>query len=194
MNIRKAEKSDQEGIALCIAEGFKRDFDLLCKDTKKVAKALSLGIQTDKFYVAEAENKIVGVAGVSDCTGRAVKTDTVAYIRNFGLLKGLLAKLVLKGEFEKPLKYPASTGFIEFVAVRRSEQRKGIATKLLKTCLLTCSYQEFILDVISANAAAFSCYTNLGFKEFKRISEKHGHKEAYEKILMRYEKGEHLMP
>ena len=61
INIRQARENDRSEIALCIAEGFKKDFDVLCKNTHTVAAAISTGIQISKFYVAESENEVVGV-------------------------------------------------------------------------------------------------------------------------------------
>ena len=47
--------------------------------------------------------------------------------------------------------------------------------------------QDFVLDVTDINNNAIKCYTNIGFEEFKRISEKHGKQKGFnEKIFMRY--------
>ncbi len=35
VHIRKAEETDRNSAALCIAEGFEKDFSVLCKDIKK---------------------------------------------------------------------------------------------------------------------------------------------------------------
>lgn len=98
--IRFALESEREAIARCIAEGFERDFSLFSKDTDKVTAALVPGIVPRRFYVAERRQEIVGVAGISDSTERAVYTDARALRINFGFWKGMLAKLVLKLEFE----------------------------------------------------------------------------------------------
>ena len=132
INIRQATENDRSDIALCIAEGFKKDFDVLCKNTHTVANAISTGIQISKFYVAESENKVVGVVAISDCNGRAATTDIASYKENFGFIKGNIANLVLKEEFESPLGYPPTTGYIEFAAVRNTYRRKGIATSMLE--------------------------------------------------------------
>lgn len=189
INIRQATEDDRSDIALCIAEGFKKDFDVLCKNTHTVATAISTGIQISKFYVTESENEIVGVMAISDCNGRAVATDIASYKKNFGFIKGNIANLVLKEEFESPLDYPPTTGYIEFVAVRNTYQRKGIATTMLKESIIQSFYGDYVLDVTDVNTAAIRCYSALGFKEFKRIKEKHSKQKGFSaKIYMRYQK------
>ncbi|MCI9128271.1 MAG: GNAT family N-acetyltransferase [Eubacterium sp.] len=187
INIRQANENDRNDIALCIAEGFKKDFDVLCKNTHTVATAINTGIQISKFYVAESQNKVVGVVAISDCNGRAVVTDISSYKKNFGFIKGNIANLVLKEEFESSLDYPPTTGYIEFVAVRNTHQRKGIATFMLKESMTQSSYEDYVLDVTDVNTAAIRCYSALGFKEFKRVEEKHSKQKGFSaKIYMRY--------
>ena len=189
INIRQANENDRIDIALCIAEGFKKDFDVLCKNTHIVATAISTGIQISKFYVAESENEVVGVVAISDCNGRAAVTDIASYKENFGFIKGNIANLVLKEEFESSLDYPPTTGYIEFVAVRNTHQRKGIATSMLKESMIQSSYEDYVLDVTDVNSAAIRCYSALGFREFKRVEEKHSKQKGFSaKIYMKYQK------
>ena len=189
INIRQANENDRCDIALCIAEGFKKDFDVLCKNTHTVATAISTGLRISKFYVAESENEVVGVMAISDCNGRAAATDIASYKENFGFFKGNIANLVLKEEFESPLDYPPTTGYIEFVAVRNTYQRKGIVTSMLKESMIQSSYEAYVLDVTDVNTAAIRCYSALGFKEFKRVKEKHSKQKGFSaKIYMRYQK------
>ena len=90
-------------------------------------------------------------------------------------------------EFEGQLEYPITTGYIEFVAVRKKYRKQGIATTMLQESMLLAHYQYFVLDVTDINSNAIKCYTNIGFEEFKRISEKHGKQKGFnEKIFMRY--------
>lgn len=191
--IRRAIESDREAIALCIAEGFEKDFSVLCKDTGTVAKAISGGIQIDKFYVAETEEGIAGVAAVSDCKGRAVVTDATSYRKHFGLIKGIIAGMVLKEEFEAVLEYPSTVGYLEFVTVRGQYRRQGLATTLLKECLAVGEYEEYVLDVTDVNTAARSCYTKIGFSEYQTVPEKHPKQKGFNaKIYMKYKPAEHF--
>lgn len=182
INIRPARANEREAIAFCIAEGFERDFSVFSKDARRVADALAPGIRTEKFYVAEQGGEVVAVAGISDCTGRAVYTDWKSYRKNFGLLKGTLATLVLKPEFEGRLEFSPVTGFVEFVAVRKTHRRRGIASQLLKESMEQSAYEEFVLDVMTENTPAKCCYEKIGFRAFKSEKKRNG----YIKTFMHY--------
>ena len=53
--------------------------------------------------------------------------------------------------------------------------------------MLLTNYQDFVLDVTDINNNAIKCYTSIGFKEFKRIPEKHGKQKGFnERIFIRY--------
>lgn len=186
-HIRKAIEADRYNIALCIAEGFEKDFSVLSKDSNRIASAIASGLQIKKFYVAETDENIVGIMAISDCHGRAANVDKIALRKHLGFLKGMIASIVLKEEFERQLDYPITTGYIEFVAVREKYRRNGIATFMLKESIELSGYQNFILDVTDINTKAIQCYSRFGFKEFKRIPEKHIKQKGFsEKIYMYY--------
>lgn len=187
VKVRRAVERDRREIAACIAEGFEKDFSILCQDTGKVAEAIGGGLQLERFYVAEVEGAVAGVAAVSDCRGRASVVDGKACRRQFGLIKGLLAGVVLRGEFERPPAYPSTTGYLEFVATRKRMQRQGVATALLRGIMEMGGYQEYILDVVDTNSGAYHCYERLGFETFRREKEPHGKQKGFEeRIFMRY--------
>ncbi|MEH2954930.1 GNAT family N-acetyltransferase [Candidatus Merdisoma sp. JLR.KK011] len=187
VHIRKAKETDRNNVALCIAEGFEKDFSILCKDKQKVADAIKTGLNMEKFYVADMKGNIVGVLAISDCNGRAARAEKASLKRHFGFFKGIIGTFVLKEEFEKQLEYPITTGYIEFVAVRKKYRRQGIAAAMLQESMLLTNYQDFVLDVTDININAIKCYTSIGFEEFKRIPEKHGKQKGFnEKIFMRY--------
>lgn len=187
VHIRKAKETDRNNIALCIAEGFEKDFSILCKDNQKVADAIAAGLNLERFYVADMNGTIAGVLAVSDCNGRAARAEKVSLKKHFGFLKGVISTFVLKEEFEKQLEYPVTTGYIEFVAVRKKYRRQGIAATMLQESMLLTNYQDFVLDVTDINDNAIQCYTRIGFEEFKRIPEKHGKQKGFnERIFMRY--------
>ena len=95
----------------------------------------------------------------------------VSLKKHFGFLKGVISTFVLKEEFEKQLEYPVTTGYIEFVAVRKKYRRQGIAATMLQESMLLTNYQDFVLDVTDINDNAIQCYMRIGFEEFKRILE-----------------------
>ncbi len=187
VHIRKAKETDRNNIALCIAEGFEKDFSIFCKDNQKVADAIAAGLNLERFYVADINGTIAGVLAVSDCNGRAARAEKVSLKKHFGFLKGVISTFVLKKEFEKQLEYPVITGYIEFVAVRKKYRRQGIAATMLQESMMLTNYQDFVLDVTDTNDNAIQCYTRIGFEEFKRIPEKHGKQKGFnERIFMRY--------
>jgi len=187
VHIRKAKETDRNSVALCIAEGFEKDFSILCKDNQKVADAISNGLDIERFYVAEISGDVAGVVAISDCNGRAAKADKASLKKYFGFIKGIIGAIVLKKEFETPLDYPHTTGYIEFVAVRKNYRKQGIATTMLLESMKLTSYQDFVLDVTDVNTNAINCYTKIGFEEFKRVPEKHGKQKGFNaKIYMRY--------
>lgn len=152
-----------------------------------MADAIAAGLNMERFYVADIKGTIAGVLAISDCSGRAARAEKVSLKKPFGFFKGIIGTFVLKEEFEKQLAYPITTGYIEFVAVRKKYRKQGIATTMLQESMSLTNYQDFVLDVTDINNNAIKCYTNIGFEEFKRIPEKHGNQKGFnEKIFMRY--------
>lgn len=185
----KACEADRPAIAFCIAESFEKDFAHLSNDSQKVAEAIASGIQIDKFYVVKVEDSIVAVMAISDALGRAIRTNLGAYIKSFGLIKGIIAKLMLRSELEKKLDYPITTGYVELVAVRKEFRHRGIATDMLQSAMEMADYDDFVLDVTDVNLPAIQCYINLGYQEFQRVKVRYAKQKGFnEKIFMRYKK------
>ncbi|MCI9194486.1 MAG: GNAT family N-acetyltransferase [Angelakisella sp.] len=188
ISVRKAGEDHRQEIARCIAEGFEKDFSVLCRDKERVAAAIAPGLEPGKFYIAEAGGTVVGTLAVSDRHGRAARVDRGAMRKHLGLLKGIIGTLVLREEFEVPLDYPPATGYLEFVTVRQAWRGKGIASRLVRESMALSGYRDFVLDVTDINTAAIRCYTRLGFREFKRVPEKHPKQKGFgAKVYMRYE-------
>ncbi len=187
--IRKALVSDRKEIAYCIAEAFSKDFSSLSKNTQTVADAIESGIQIERFYVAvEDEKGVVGALAISDCKGRSIFTDCKSYKKHFGFVKGIIASMIMKEEFEKPLKYPNTVGYIEFVCVLKSYQRKGITMQMLEYALNDSDYTDYELDVTNINQGAIACYEKFGFSEYKREKVKYAKQKGFdEKIFMKYQ-------
>lgn len=187
LQIRKAKEADRNSMALCIAEGFEKNFSVLCKDNQKVAAAIASGLKVEGFYVADIEGSIAGVLAISDCNSRAARVESVSLKKQFGFFKGIIGTFILKNEFEGRLEYPVTTGYIEFVSVRKKYRQQGIATMLLQESMLLTNYRDFVLDVTDINLNAIKCYTKIGFEELERVPEKHGKQKGFQsKIYMRY--------
>ena len=108
--------------------------------------------------MAEAGEDIAGVMAISDCNGRAASVEKASLNRQFGFLKGFIGALVLKEEFEGQLAYPITTGYIEFVAVRKEYRKQGIAMTMLKESMLLADYQDYVLDVTDINRSRNRCF------------------------------------
>lgn len=187
--IRKAVEKDRKQIADAIAVCYKEDFSVLAKDISKAASALLPGIQILRFYVAELDGKIIGIAACSDCSGRAVHVDGTAYRNSFGIIKGTMAILFMKNEFMHTLQYPIDTGYIEFVGVLPDYQGRSVAKKLMTGIIQMSEYKNYILDVKDNNIPAIKCYEHIGFKEYQRIPERGGKVKGFkERVFMKYGK------
>lgn len=184
---REARDSDRKEISEVIAEGFEDEFEGL--KAEKVAKAFESGINTNCFFVAEAEGVILGIAGCCDNIKRSVMLNKKDCRKFLGFIKGSFCFYSCSKEFMRPLLVEDNTGFIEFVATRKSARRKKIAATLLIKITTSNRYKDYIIDVHDTNSGAIACYQNVGFSEYKRISVKKSRKNSFKaKIYMRYQK------
>lgn len=86
VHIREAKETDRNSVALCIAEGFEKDFSILCKDNQKVADAIAAGLNLERFYVADIKGDIAGVLAISDCNGRAARVERASLKKTVWIL------------------------------------------------------------------------------------------------------------
>lgn len=189
MKIQKAIEKDREDIALCIAKNFEKDFSPLSKDNKKIQTILKNGLNIDKFYTIKTDEEFVGTLSLSDINGRAMKTDLSTYIKNLGIIKGIITKITLKREFEKKLEYSKDTAYIELLAINPNFRRQKVASKLIDYVIKNTNYSKYLLEVTNINTPAINLYTSLGFKEIRRVKEKYAKYTGFdERIYMQYEK------
>ena len=188
VQIRRADTADQGAIANTIAAAYRSDFEQLTKDMAKIARAISSGVQVDRFWVAEKNEKIIGVAACTDINGRAVTASRTDCRKELGYVRGSLAHRVFDKEFTAQLTYPPDTGYIEFVGVLEAFRGQGIAKQLITQIIDdNPQYRKFVLDVTDINRAGISAYRKLGFTEYNRIPAKHPRWEGFtEKIYMKY--------
>jgi ribosomal protein S18 acetylase RimI-like enzyme len=186
--IRQATGQDKQGISRTIAYSFEREFSMLLKDMERVAKAFEEGVATSRFFVAEQNGEVVGMIACTDCTGRAVEVNRKAFITHWGLLRGMVGYTILKPEFMSPLRYPSTTGYIEFVGVLKKARGKGLAKAMLKEIIEQHpQYDEFILDVTDVNIPSQKSYQDFGVVETHRVPEKHSKQKGFNsRIYMRY--------
>lgn len=188
--VRKAKESDRFNIARTIANSFKKEFSILTKDMERIAHAFEHGIDISRFFVTEQDDKIIGIIACTDCTGRAVKVNKKECTKHLGFIWGLICFKIFSNEFMFPLKYPITTGYIEFVGVLERARGKGIAKEMLNEIInYNSQYNEFILDVYDVNIPAQKSYIDFGFVEFNRIPVKYAKLKGFNaKVCMKYMK------
>ena len=114
--VRPAAERDRGGIATVIAHAYRREFSILTRDMEKIAGALENAVEVNRFFVAEQRGDVVGAIACTDCTGRAMRVDNANFRRHLGLVRGELGARI-SSRSSCLLEYPATTGYIEFVAV-----------------------------------------------------------------------------
>lgn len=169
LNIRKAVEADCKTISISIVTAFDNDFSAFIKQFGRefVLEFMEKVLQIEYFYVAEQAGHIIGVLAISDANGRATKLDRQQLAERFGRFKSFLLGLGFS-DFEKPIKIPKTTGYIEYVAVDAAYRGKGLARQMLKESMKLAGFKDYILDVKDSNEAAIRCYQKLGFREFTR--------------------------
>lgn len=167
--VRKARESDNLNIAKTLAYSFEKSLSIVTKDMERIIKVFENGVATDRFHVAEQNEKIIGAIACVDCTGRALKVTKDDCIKYLGLFRGRIAFKVISSNLMRPHIYPVTTGYIDVVGVLQQARGKGVAKEMLRKVIESNSeYNEFILDVDSINLSAIKSYTDFGFVEFKR--------------------------
>ena len=185
---RRAKVEDKNKIALLITNGFEEYFNILGKKKSKIVFAIEDSIQIEKFYVVEYQQQVIGTLALTDKLGRAITVDEKAYKKHFGFFKGIIASLLLKETFTRPLTNIEANGYIEFLTIEKQYRGKGIAHQFLKYVIKQEDYHTYIVDVTNTNTYAISCYQKTGFQEFRRVKEKHGRQKGFnERIYMKYE-------
>ena len=168
--VRKACENDSYGIAKTLAYSFEKNLSILTKDIECIARIFDNGVNTDRFYVAEQNNEIIGVVACTDCkTGRALKSTKSDCIKHLGFIRGTIAFNYICADLMRPMPYPEMTGYIDVVGVLEKARGTGVAKEMLKTMIENNpQYDEFVLEADSKNVAAIKSYTDIGFVEFKR--------------------------
>ena len=199
--IRAATDGDRPAMAGLIVRAFRDDFIRLSKDMDRIARTLQNGIDVERFFIAMDGNEPVGVIACADCRGRAVTVRKADCRKHLGIIKGTVAEMFMAREFSRPLRYPLTTGYIEFVAVAQSARKQGLATKMLRAVMAQTDYREYMLDVSDTNPAAQKCYLKYGFTEVARVKARCAKLKNYNaKVYMKYtgkpslpaEQGTHL--
>lgn len=169
----RADKTDidvRNQMAQIFADGFIQWLEYFSKDKNVIAKAFTHMFVLEQFYVAKVDNKIAGMVACTDCTTPSVRLNKKELRKYLGFVKGSIAGIVLKKEFESPFKNPPEdTGSIEYVGTASEFRGKGVASQIIKYIFDNTPYSEYIIEeVADTNIPAMNLYKKIGFEEYKQ--------------------------
>jgi ribosomal protein S18 acetylase RimI-like enzyme len=158
-------------MASIFADGFTQWLGYFSKDRNTIAKAFAHMFVLDQFFVAVIDDKIAGMAACTDCITLSLRLNIKELRKHLGFIKGSIAGVVLKKEFESPFNNPAlETGSIEFVGTATEFRGKGVATKIINYIISNTTYRNYLIEeVADTNTPAINLYKKLGFQEYRRI-------------------------
>ncbi len=174
-NAGQLGESMRARVSEIFVEGFYQWLHFFSKDKQKLAAAFQHMFQYDFFYVALADGEIAGIAACTDGKKPCVRLRGKELRRHLGLVRGLIAEIFLKGEFEHHL-YPFAlaegTGSVEFVATAPEYRGQGVASAIIAHFFGFPQFREYVLEVADTNTGAVKLYEKLGFREFTRVKMK----------------------
>lgn len=177
LKIIKADRIDKDidvrnQMAEIFAEGFAQWLVYFSKDKNILAKAFAHMFVLDQFYVAMVDNKVAGMTACTDGNSLSVRLNKNELRKHLGFIKGIMAGIFLKKEFESPYKdFPPKTGSIEFVGTASEFRGKGVASQMIQHIIQNTPYHDYLIEeVADTNIPAMRLYEKLGFKEYKRKS------------------------
>ncbi|WP_409271584.1 GNAT family N-acetyltransferase [Neobacillus sp. SCS-31] len=173
LTVVKADQVDfdvRKQMSEIFSEGFSQWLVFFSKDKNKIAKAFAHMFVLNQFYVAIANNKIVGMTACTDGADRSVRLNKKELRKHLGFFKGSMAAIFLKKEFEAPFEeFPPNTGSIEFVGTASEFRGQGVAFQIIKHIIENAPYNDFVIEeVADTNTSAMTLYYKLGFEEYKR--------------------------
>jgi ribosomal protein S18 acetylase RimI-like enzyme len=170
-------RADKTGIevrnqmAQIFADGFSQWLGYFSKDKEVIANAFAHMFVLDQFYIAIVDNKVAGMVACTDCKELSVKLNKRELRKYLGFVKGSIAGIILKKEFESPFKNPPEdTGSIEYVGTASEFRGRGVASQIMQYIFDNTPYSEYIIEeVADTNIPAMNLYKKIGFEEYKRI-------------------------
>lgn len=171
----KADQTDLDvrlQMSEIFADGFTQWLGFFSKDRSKIARAFAHSFVLNHFYIALSGDKVAAMAACTDGTGYSMRLDTTHLKKHLGFLKGCLAGLFLKKEFQVLLDNPTGDKCsIEFVGTALDFRGQGAATQVITHILESTSYKEYLIEeVADTNIIAMNLYEKLGFQECRRKS------------------------
>lgn len=166
----KLEIDVRPQLSVIFADGFTQWLGYFSQDKEKIARAFAHMFVLDQFYVASTGSQLAGMAACTDCKTLSVKLNSRELRKHLGLIKGTIAGMVLKKEFESPMTNPPpQTGSIGFVGTASEFRGQGAASQIIRYILENTPYQQYLIEeVADTNTSAMKLYEKLGFIEYQR--------------------------
>ena len=163
-DIRQGQEQDRLAIADTIVEAFYHQFKALTTDKQGVRDGLAPMLHPQRFFVAvDGQGDIIGTVGLGDEQGYALTIMADVLRKALGFVKGNVAAIALKEEFYRPKAFQPGQAHLDFVAVRESHRRQGVARQLVQHVLNTGAYTHYTLEVLEGSEYILPLYQQLGF-------------------------------
>lgn len=151
--------------------GFDTTTDLPDESKRALAVALEHMFVLDHFHVALLDGVPAALTICDDGTEHAFRPRWRELVRHLGPVKGTIAAVVFKREFQKRTSDTApGRAFVASVATARTFRGRGVGTALMEHLLTLPAYTEYVLeDIADTNTAALRLYKKVGYREFRRV-------------------------
>ncbi|GAA0917992.1 GNAT family N-acetyltransferase [Nonomuraea longicatena] len=156
-------------------DGFGTDLAYFSDDPGKLVDALAHMLVLDVFHVGLIDGQPASIVALTDGGQLSVRHDGAVLRKHLGLIKGTIADVMFKKEFQKAFVPPRPRmASLEFVSTAHRFRGRGAASAVLRHLLALPQYDEYVLEDISdINAPALHLYKKLGFTEYKRKKVNH---------------------
>lgn len=182
----------REELSRLFSEGFGHWLRFFSTDTAVLSRTFQHMFLLEQFYVALIDGHIAGMAACTDGKTAPVRLDKAALKKHLGLFKGTIAARVLKPYMEKlPYPFPLDEGTatIEDVCTSAPYRRQGVAGAIIRHIIDNTAYTSYVLSVADTNKGAVRLYESLGFRELRRVKDKHPRQSGIrDHIIMGYDK------
>jgi ribosomal protein S18 acetylase RimI-like enzyme len=160
--------------AIICCEGFLSPIEWLFGSKQKAIAVLEHSFDSELGVIAQLQGQLVGFVGLKYENRPFLKFERSHCIRELGLLRGLLAFLILNNI--SPTKPLSDEVYIAVLVVDASMRGKGIGSLLMQAAFDIAQKNQctaVVLDVANTNPDARRLYERLGFKLVRTIELKY---------------------
>lgn len=161
------EELRHQAAAICY-EGFRSQIEFLLGSQQKGVTILEQSLNLELGLTAQIQGQIVGFVGLKYENRPFFQFEQSRCIQELGVLRGLLAFLILNNS--SPVKLLPNEMYIAVLVVDDSMRGKGIGTLLMQAAFEVAQQDKIhvvVLDVTDSNTSALRLYERLGFKSVR---------------------------